>query len=152
MFFLKKLLKFYHDCIFQEIERIKLYLLILKRAVSLFLATLIWVHHVILLSYPISDKVIELSEHYQLHLQKNPALSIFEWINMHFNPVSKHLFANSEHSKPPETHKNVSLYFFRETLDQSDFFNLLKVKKNILEAAGKYKFLFVQEFLIPPKC
>ena len=125
---------------------------IFKRAVSLFIVTLILVHHIILLSYPVSEKGSELSMHYQVHIRKNPALSIFEWINMHFNPASNHLFSDTHHPKPQKKQKNISLYYFKGSNFHLQYFSLLNKKRNIFETSGMYKFLFVQEFLIPPKC
>lgn len=124
----------------------------MKKIVSLLLVNLLLIHHVILLSYPVSERVNELTAHYQLHVQNNPALSILEWINMHFSPVSKHLFSDVNHPQSQAVEKNFSLYTTRVANIYFHFFETTSAKKNIFEAAGKYKYLFIKEFLIPPKC
>jgi hypothetical protein len=96
--------------------------------------------------------VNELTAHYQHHIQENPALSIFEWINMHFSPVSKHLFSDVNHPKSLTGQKIFSLYTTRVMNIYFHYFDPTSGKKNIFKAVDKYKYLFIKEFLIPPKC
>lgn len=109
-------------------------------------------HHVLLLSIPASEKVPDLIEQFQVHLQRKPTLNIFDWINMHFNPISKHLFSDVNHHKSPEFQQDFSICITGGTIFRFHHIQLLYAKRNIFEGTGKYKFLFMQEFLIPPEC
>jgi hypothetical protein len=123
----------------------------LKRFVSLFLIIFIGIHHIFLLRNIAYDQVDDLINHYRIHVQIQPDLSLLEWINMHFNPLSKHLFSGENHAKSPDIQKNFSLCLFKGSHLNLQQVIWLNSKNKILEPTGKYKFLFIREFLIPPK-
>jgi hypothetical protein len=83
-------------------------------------------------------------------MDKNPSTNILEWINMHFNPVSKHLHADSNHQHLFNVQHNISICLPRESIWQFGDFGVKNEKISKFGLPGIYKYLFVQEFLIPP--
>jgi hypothetical protein len=112
---------------------------------------LIFTHQVILLNNLTNEKIPDVAGHFLDSFQENPSVSILFWINQHFNPFSKHLFADKAHRHQPDSPKNLTLCLHRwMNLLFGDSGSLNKKTSNS-GSEGFYRYLFVEELLIPPK-
>lgn len=123
----------------------------LKKIVSILLVFLIFTHQVVLLNNLTGGKIPDVAGHFLDSFQENPSVNILSWLNQHFNPFSRHLFADKAHRQQPDSPKNLSLCLQRWMKMLFGNSGSLNIKTSNLGSAGIYKYLFVEELLIPPK-
>lgn len=108
-------------------------------------------HQVILLNNLATGKIPDLSRHFQVSYQDNPSMDIFQWLNKHFSPVSKHLFDDPAHHQEKISSKCSSLFFVNRIRVSYVYFISIGRKIHKLASKGIYNYLYADEILNPPK-